>query len=67
MPVKINTDKCIGCGICIKACPEPNVIKRGDGGGTDGDKKKVSINTLFCKMCLLCASVCPKNAIHSED
>jgi Pyruvate/2-oxoacid:ferredoxin oxidoreductase delta subunit len=60
MAVIVNQDICIGCGICIKACPEPNVIKR-------GADKKVSINTMFCKMCLVCASVCPKKAISSED
>ena len=59
MAVKVNQDICIGCGVCIKVCPEPNVIKKGG--------KKVSIDTVFCKMCLLCASACPKKAISSED
>jgi len=59
MAVVVNKETCIGCGICIKACPEANVIKKTDGN-------KVAINTVFCKMCLLCASVCPKDAIKSE-
>jgi len=59
MAAKVNQDICVGCGICIKACPEPNAIKKGG--------KTVSINTAVCKMCLLCASVCPKKAINSED
>jgi len=67
MAVSVNQEKCIGCGICIKACPEPNVIKRNGSNNGGNGGKKVSINTVFCKMCLLCASVCPKNAIHSED
>lgn len=61
MAVIVNQETCIGCGICIKACPEPNVIKRVDEG------KLVSINKMFCKMCMLCASACPKDAIKSED
>jgi Pyruvate/2-oxoacid:ferredoxin oxidoreductase delta subunit len=59
MPVAVNKDTCSGCGICIKACPEANVIKRTDDG-------KVAINATFCKMCTLCASVCPKDSIKSE-
>ena len=61
MAVVVNQEACSGCGICIKACPEPNVIKRG------GDGKKVVINTMFCKTCMLCASVCPKTAIDTGD
>jgi Pyruvate/2-oxoacid:ferredoxin oxidoreductase delta subunit len=60
MAVIVNKEICNGCGLCIKACPEANAIKRG------GDKK-VSINPMLCKMCLLCASVCAKKAIVSED
>ncbi|MCL2219019.1 MAG: 4Fe-4S binding protein [Chitinispirillia bacterium] len=60
MAVVVNQEICTGCGICIKACPEPNVIKRVDGG------KKATINKMFCKMCLLCASACPPKAITSE-
>jgi len=59
MAVVVDQEKCTGCGICIKACPEANVIKRVDG-------KKVAISAMFCKMCLLCASVCAKKAIVSE-
>ncbi|MDR0307149.1 MAG: 4Fe-4S binding protein [Chitinispirillales bacterium] len=59
MAIKVDQEKCVGCGICIKACPEPNVIRR-------GENKKVSINTMFCKMCLLCASVCGKKAIEED-
>ncbi len=57
--VKVDETKCIGCGICIKACPEPCVIRKVDGN-------KVSINVMRCKVCLLCASVCPKKAIEKQ-
>jgi len=60
MAIKVEQEKCTGCGICIKACPESTVIKR-------GEDKKVSINAIFCKMCLLCASVCGKKAIAVSE
>ncbi|MDR3011636.1 MAG: 4Fe-4S binding protein [Chitinispirillales bacterium] len=60
MAIVVNTENCTGCGICLKACPESNVIKK-------TADKKVAISAMFCKMCLLCASVCPKNAIAPED
>ena len=60
MSIVINQSDCGGCGVCIKACPEANVIKR-------TADKKVAINAMYCKMCRLCASICPKNAISTEE
>ncbi len=60
MSVKIDTIKCTRCGMCIKVCPEPNVIIK-------GEDDKISINTLRCKACLLCVSVCPKTAISKDE
>lgn len=51
--VKINPDKCVGCGICAKDCPTQN-IKIVDG-------KAVANNQ--CTMCYRCVSYCPKQAI----
>ena len=51
--VKINPDKCVGCGICAKGCPTQN-LKIVDG-------KAVANNQ--CTMCYRCVSYCPKQAI----
>lgn len=47
-----NPDKCIGCGACLKACPE-NAIKSAEGFPIDREK---------CTNCGNCAKFCPSNA-----
>ena len=51
--LKIDTDKCIGCGLCANGCPTKNIrIVNG---------KAVANNN--CTMCYRCISRCPKEAI----
>ncbi len=50
---EVDTDKCIGCKICIGlGCPALSF-----------KDKKAIINKLLCTGCGLCAALCPKNAI----
>ncbi|MDE6663841.1 MAG: 4Fe-4S dicluster domain-containing protein [Lachnospiraceae bacterium] len=51
--LKINSSKCIGCGLCEKLCPMHN-ITLSNGIALSGDK---------CTMCYRCISKCPKQAI----
>ena len=51
--LKINPDKCVGCGICEKNCPTQN-IKVTAGKATAGSQ---------CTMCYRCVSYCPRQAI----
>ena len=52
--VKVNQDKCIECGKCMKICPMDVEILN------DSRKRK---NGTECILCLNCAKDCPKNAI----
>lgn len=50
------TQKCIGCGICVRVCPY-NAIQL-------NSFKKARINMRKCDNCGLCLSVCPQDAIE---
>ncbi len=50
---QIQEDKCTRCGICVEACPLPNVI----------DIKTLKVNYSTCQRCLLCYEACPEQAI----
>lgn len=58
MPIKIDQDKCDGCGICIYDCGA-NVI----GFGADNDTVSPFWNKR-CVNCFLCELVCPEKAIQ---
>ncbi len=57
----VDLDKCTGCGICVKFCPD-NALKLVDVGG----KKKVRVDYGHCKGCLICVGECPFKAYASE-
>ncbi len=50
---QIQQEKCTRCGICVEACPLPNVI----------DLKTLKVNYATCQRCLLCYEACPEKAI----
>lgn len=52
--VVINTNKCIGCGLCAKVCVAHNIEIK---------KKKAETVLNDCIMCGQCTAVCPKKAI----
>ena len=50
---QIKEENCTHCGVCIEACPLPNVI----------DLKTLKVDYRICQRCLLCYEACPENAI----
>ena len=56
-PLTVDTDKCIGCGNCMKVgCPAISVV----------DGKAVVDNTL-CTGCGICAQLCKKDALGRKE
>lgn len=52
--IKVDSEKCIGCGICVKDCAAHNIEVK---------EHKAGIYTNDCIMCGHCAAVCPREAI----
>ena len=51
--LKINEEKCIGCGKCANLCPMKNIALK------DG----IAVADSRCTMCYRCVNECPKQAI----
>ena len=53
--VKVDTSKCIGCGVCVAVCPY-GVFEIKDG-------KSVVVHPEKCTLCGKCVEACPMKAI----
>ncbi len=56
--VKIDSDKCVGCGGCIDLCPSIAISMIDD---------IVTIDDQLCTECGICVKVCPMNAPVQTD
>ena len=57
MSIKIDSQKCVGCGKCLEACPGNLICKR-------GDSKAFIKFPDECWGCTACVKECPVQAIN---
>jgi len=55
--VKIDSNKCTGCGGCIDLCPVIAISMIND---------VVTINDELCTGCSICSNVCPMRAPYED-
>jgi len=55
----INEEKCIGCTLCIKACPFDAIL--------GASKQMHTVIDPFCTGCKLCIAPCPMDCISMQD
>ena len=56
--LKIDTDKCVGCGVCVDVCPH---------GAISVQNSTAMIDQKLCRQCENCAVICPTRAIYAVE
>ncbi|MCD6104417.1 MAG: 4Fe-4S binding protein [Thermosipho sp. (in: Bacteria)] len=59
LKLKIDENKCIGCGLCQNVCPTNTIIT------LDNNKRKIISKE--CLLCFKCQNVCPVEAISLKN
>ncbi len=64
----LNTDKCKGCGLCVRACPK-KLLTFGGTLNAQGNVYPVMQDDAACVACSCCALNCPdmRITINKED
>lgn len=61
--LRVDHDKCTGCGLCDQACPSGAIVPLSEGEGPHSNSAIRSIDHSKCLMCYSCARACPFGSI----
>jgi len=61
--VKINTERCKSCGLCVHACPK-NILVIGEVANSKGYYTVEVTDQSECIACAFCALICPDLALE---
>jgi len=64
--IKIDSEKCKGCCLCVAECPRGN-IRMSEIFNNSGHSFAEIIDLENCTGCALCCQMCPDMAIQIED
>ena len=72
-PIEVIDEKCVGCGLCVKACPFDAVSMEEEPAADSGDAaaerqgKLARIDLLTCSLCGACVEACTFDAIKMRE
>jgi 2-oxoglutarate ferredoxin oxidoreductase subunit delta len=62
-PVRIESDRCKGCGLCVEFCPS-HLLTLSGGLNAIGYHPAELHDADKCSACALCAEMCPETAME---
>jgi len=60
--VKVATERCKGCGLCVEVCPQ-GVLEVSDELNSSGYSYVEAVNEDYCIGCASCGMICPDVAL----